>query len=38
MRCSLQFVSDWFATREEMLYENYCDGDNWNDEDKFFEW
>ena len=40
MRCSLQFVPDWFVTVEWMLYDDCCDGDNWDDEDrdKFFEW
>ena len=39
MRCSLQFVSDWFVTRMLwMLYDDYYDSDNWDDEDKFFEW
>ena len=41
MRCSLQFVSDWFVTREWMLwmlYDDYCDSDNWDDEDTFLEW
>ena len=39
MHCSLQFVSDWFVTRMLwMLYDDYYDSDNWDDEDKLFEW
>ena len=40
MHCSLKFVHDWFVTVEWMLYDDYYDGDNWDDEDrdKFFEW
>ena len=40
---SLQFVPDWFVTREwiDMWNDDYYDeGDSWvtDDEDKFFEW
>ena len=42
---SLQYVSDWFVTREwvDMCYDDYYDddGDHWDDddnEDTFFEW
>ena len=42
---SLQFVPDWFVTREcmWMWYDYYCDedGDHWDnddDKDKFFDW
>ena len=42
---SLQYVSDWFVTREwvDMCYDDYYDddGDYWDDddnEDTFFEW
>ena len=42
---SLQFVTDWFVTREWMWmwYDDYYydDGDHWDnddDEHKFFEW
>ena len=35
MRCSLQFASDWFVTREWIFYHDYYDGGNWNDEGKF---
>ena len=42
---SLQFVPDWFVTREglHMWYDDYYydDGDHWDnddDEDKFFNW
>ena len=41
---SLQFVPDWFVTREGVIYmwhdDYYDDGGQWNDddEDKFFDW